>query len=231
MCRDENWQPAAGSKSSSRRPARSPQIFSPASRWKSPASSRGRRRRWPKDFLITAIISRRAEFITSSKPRSTNDWQLRAPPLIKPPLTDRFLNWSQRTLALGLPAEDEPLRLLWAMTLGWRTAFTGDISEPFLRAGTMHLFAIDGLRIALISGMLVALLRVLQVSRAWCGVIAIPAIWFYTAATGWESSAIRASVMMTIVLGGWALKRPGDTAQFARRRRVHHFAVGTAPAF
>jgi ComEC/Rec2-related protein len=74
----------------------------------------------------------------------------------------------------------------------------------------MHLFAIDGLRIALISGMLVALLRVLQVSRAWCGIVAIPAIWFYTAATGWESSAIRASVMMTIVIGGWALKRPGD---------------------
>ena len=107
--------------------------------------------------------------------------------------------------------EDEPLRLLWAMTLGWRTAFTGDISEPFLRAGTMHLFAIDGLRIALISGMLVALLRVLQVSRGWCGPSPSRLIWFYTAATGWESSAIRASVMMTIVLGGWALKRPGDT--------------------
>src|ERR1017187_9566433 len=144
------------------------------------------------------------------KTGSTNGWQLGAAPLIKPPLTDRFLDWSKHTLALGLP-EDEPLHLLWAMTLGWRTAFTGDISEPFLRAGTMHLFAIDGLRIALISGMLVALLRVLQVSRAWCGIVAIPLIWFYTAATGWESSAIRASVMMTIVLGGWALKRPGDT--------------------
>ena len=145
------------------------------------------------------------------KTESTNDWRLRPPILSKPPLTDRFLSWSKRTLALGLPAEDQPLRLLWAMTLGWRTAFTGDISEPFLRAGTMHLFAIDGLRIALISGMLVALLRVLQISRAWCGLIAIPGIWFYTAATGWESSAIRASVMMTVVLGGWALKRPGDT--------------------
>ncbi len=144
------------------------------------------------------------------KTSSTNDWQLREPVLQTPPLTDRFLNWSKRTLALGLPVEDEPLRLLWAMTLGWRTAFTGDISEPFLRAGTMHLFAIDGLRIALISGMLVALLRVLQVSRAWCGLIAIPTIWFYTAATGWESSAIRASVMMTIVLGGWSLKRPAN---------------------
>jgi competence protein ComEC len=145
------------------------------------------------------------------KADSTNDWQLRPTLLMNPPLTDRFLNWSKKTLALGLPVEDEPLRLLWAMTLGWRTAFTDDISEPFLRAGTMHLFAIDGLRIALISGMLVALLRVLQVSRGWCGLVAIPLILFYTAATGWESSAIRASVMMTIVLGGWALKRPGDT--------------------
>jgi ComEC/Rec2-related protein len=145
------------------------------------------------------------------KSGSTNDWRLQASALAVPPLTDRFLGWSKDTLALGLPVEDEPLRLLWAMTLGWRTAFTGDISEPFLRAGTMHLFAIDGLRIALISGMLVALLRVMQVSRGWCGAVAIPLIWFYTAATGWESSAIRASVMMTVVLGGWALKRPGDT--------------------
>ena len=144
------------------------------------------------------------------KTESTNDWQLREPVLTTTPLTDRFLNWSKRTLALGLPVEDEPLRLLWAMTLGWRTAFTGDISEPFLRAGTMHMFAIDGLRIALLAGMIVTLLRVLRLSRAWCGMIAIPTIWFYTAATGWEPSAIRASVMMTIVLGGWALKRPGD---------------------
>ena len=144
------------------------------------------------------------------KTSSTNDWRLHAPILQQPPPTDRFLSWAKRTLALGLPVEDQPLQLLWAMTLGWRTAFTGDIGDPFLRAGTMHLFAIDGLRIALISGMLVALLRVLQVSRAWCGIIAIPLIWFYTAATGWESSAIRASVMMTIVLGGWGFKRPGD---------------------
>ncbi|MBW8864477.1 MAG: ComEC/Rec2 family competence protein [Verrucomicrobia bacterium] len=142
--------------------------------------------------------------------KSPGEWQLHDPIATSPPLTDRFLNWSQNTLALGLPGEDEPLRLLWAMTLGWRTAFTGDVGDPFLRAGTMHMFAIDGLRIALLSGMIVTLLRVLRLSRAWCGAIAVPAIWFYTAATGWEPSAIRASVMMTIVLGGWSLKRPGD---------------------
>jgi ComEC/Rec2-related protein len=155
-----------------------------------------------RDFLQTRGI------YYELKVDSTNDWQLGVKPKPDAPLTDRFMSWAKRTLALGLPAEDEPLRLLWAMTLGWRTAFNGDISDPFLEAGTMHMFAIDGLRIALFSGILIALMRVLQISRAWCG--AIPIIWFYTAATGWESSAQRASIMMTIVLGGWALKRPTD---------------------
>jgi competence protein ComEC len=207
--RDENWQPALGEIVVNTPAPLAPDFFAGQAVEISGVISR------PPPPLAEGLFDDRDYLQTRGiyyglKTESTNDWQLREPILPTPPLTDRFLNWSKRTLAFGLPVEDEPLRLLWAMTLGWRTAFTGDIGDPFLRAGTMHLFAIDGLRIALISGMLVALLRVLQVSRAWCGVIAIPAIWFYTAATGWESSAIRASVMMTIVLGGWALKRPGD---------------------
>ena len=144
------------------------------------------------------------------KTHATNDWTLRAPVADRPPLTDRFQRWARTVLARGLPADDQSLRLIWAMTLGWRTAFTGDIDEPFLQAGTMHLFAIDGLRIALVSWFILVLLRALRVARAWCGAIVLPLIWFYAAATGWEASAIRASVMLTIVLGGWALRRPGD---------------------
>ncbi len=209
ISRDGNWQPALGEIVATT-PGALPENYFAGQRVEiSGVIAR------PPPPLAEGLFDDRAYLQTRGiyyelKTESTNDWQLREPILISSPLTDRFLNWSKRTLAFGLPVEDEPLRLLWAMTLGWRTAFTGDIGDPFLRAGTMHLFAIDGLRIALISGMLVALLRVLQISRAWCGVIAIPLIWFYTAATGWESSAIRASVMMTIVLGGWALKRPGD---------------------
>ena len=144
------------------------------------------------------------------KTESTNDWQLRPPVRAAPPLTERFIRWAQQTLARGMPVEDQPLRLLWAMTLGWRAAFTGDLADPFLRAGTMHMFAIDGLRIALLTGMMVTLLRALRLARAWCGALTLPIIWFYTAATGWEPSAIRASVMMSVVLIGWALKHPSD---------------------
>lgn len=121
-----------------------------------------------------------------------------------------FAAWAQRALTTGIDQEDESLRLLWAMTLGWKTALTDEVSEPFMKSGTMHIFAISGLHIALIAGILVALLRVFRVSRFFCGVVVIPMIWFYTMSTGWQPSAIRSTVMMTIVLAGWSLKRPGN---------------------
>ncbi len=74
----------------------------------------------------------------------------------------------------------------------------------------MHIVAISGLHIALIAGILVTLLRVLQVPRVACGLVVIPLIWFYTAATGWQSSAIRSTLMMTLIIGGWSLRRPTD---------------------
>src|SRR5260221_6202756 len=96
------------------------------------------------------------------------------------------------------------------MTLGWKTALNNEVADPFMRSGTMHIFAISGLHIALIAGILVSLLRVLKVPRAACGLIVIPLIWAYTGVTGWQASAIRSTVMMTIIIAGWSLKRPSD---------------------
>ncbi len=124
------------------------------------------------------------------------------------PLADEFREWAKLNFRKGLPEQDEALELLWAMSLGWRTALTGTVAAPFMQSGTMHLFAISGLHIALVAGILVMLLRVIRLPRRWAGGVAIPLLWFYTAATGWQPSAVRASVMMTLVLGAWALKRP-----------------------
>lgn len=146
------------------------------------------------------------------KVQNTVDWQLLPFAKTTLPLSERFLDWAQRTLSRGLPPQvkDQPLHLIWAMTLGWRPGLTNEVSEPFMQSGTMHIFAISGLHIALIAGILVSLLRVVRVSRLWCGLVVIPLIWFYTGATGWQSSAIRSTVMMTIIIGGWALERPTD---------------------
>ena len=103
------------------------------------------------------------------------DWQLMdsdAPPAR--PLVDHFRDWATNQLARGLPKQDKPLELLWAMSLGWRTALTGEVKEPFMRSGTMHLFAISGLHIAMVAGILVALLTVFRLRRAHVGWVAMP---------------------------------------------------------
>ena len=145
------------------------------------------------------------------KADSRSDWRITdLQTNATPPFSDRFLAWAQRTLARGLNEQDESLELMWAMTLGWKTGLTGEVNEPFMRSGTMHVFAISGLHIALIAAILVTLLRVVRVPRNWCGIVVIPLIWFYTGATGWQSSAIRSTIMMTIIIGGWSLRRPSD---------------------
>ncbi|HMJ65402.1 MAG TPA: ComEC/Rec2 family competence protein, partial [Candidatus Binatia bacterium] len=127
-----------------------------------------------------------------------------------PPFAERFNAWAKRTLAYGLPVDDEALRLLWAMTLGWKTAMSGEVAEPFMRSGTLHVFAISGLHIALIAAIIAGVLRGFRVPRRYCALIVVPVIWFYTAATGWQASAVRSAVMATVVFGSWVLIRPPD---------------------
>ncbi len=137
------------------------------------------------------------------------DWKIIRSPAA-PPVADRFRTWARQALSRGLPFEDESLRLEWALTLGWKPALTEEVSEPFVQAATYHIFAVDGLRMAILFGIFFGLFRVVGLPRPICGLILIPLIWFYVALTGWPASAIRASVMLTIVIGGWVLKRPSD---------------------
>jgi competence protein ComEC len=73
-----------------------------------------------------------------------------------------------------------------------------------------HIFAVDGLRMAILFGIFFKALRWLRVPRNLCSAIVLPLLWFYVDLTGWPASAIRAAVMLTIVLVGWILKRPDD---------------------
>ena len=141
--------------------------------------------------------------------RSPALWNLIASPA-SPPLADRFCAWARNALARGLPVKDESLQLEWALTLGWKAALTDEISEPFIRAATYHIFAVDGLRVAIIAAIFMGLFRAVGIPRAYCGLAVAPLIFFYAAMTGWPASAVRAIVMIMVIFAGWALKRPSD---------------------
>jgi len=145
-------------------------------------------------------------FQLTSKPA---DWQV-LPTEKLAPFTERFRRWAMAELQGSLPAGDQSVMLNQAMSLGWKPALMGQVSEPFIKSGTMHLFAISGLHVALIAVIVVELLRGIGVSRVICGLVLIPLLWFYTAATGWQASAIRSAVMMSVIGVGWVLERPSD---------------------
>jgi competence protein ComEC len=139
---------------------------------------------------------------------SARDWRLTSfEPL---PLTEKFQRWAHRQLARGLPARDEPLELVQAMALGTTRSLNGEVADVFMKTGTMHIFAISGLHVACIALCLVTLLRVAGVPRERAALILIPLIWFYTLATGWQSSAVRSALMSTFVFAGWAIRRPTE---------------------
>ncbi len=142
---------------------------------------------------------------------STNDFHLPVGrEFERLPVSEQFRRWAAKTLALGLPGEDEPLRLTRMLLLDWKPPQWDEIEEPFMRAGTYHIFAVDGLRIGLLAGICLGLLRLLQLPRALCGVVLLPILWFYVGLTGWPASAVRATIMVSVVIAGWALRRPGD---------------------
>ena len=107
---------------------------------------------------------------------------------------------------------DEPVvvGLLRAMLVGFRPGLTNELSEPFMRTGTLHVFAVSGLHVAVIAGILVGLLRFFSVGRLGCALIALPLLLFYTIATGAPASAVRSFLMAAVVIIGWSLPRPTD---------------------
>ena len=121
-----------------------------------------------------------------------------------------FQDWARETLALGHLEENTEIRLIWAMVMGYRMWLSGERKEPFMLSGTLHVFAISGLHIAMIASFMVILSKTCRIPRRHAGLLVIPALWFYTAATGYPASAIRASTVSSIVLLGWILGRPPE---------------------
>jgi competence protein ComEC len=137
------------------------------------------------------------------------DWALWDGGTATRPMSERFLPWAREALARGLP-KDESTGLFAALALGWKTPLTETVDDPYLRSGTVHVFAVSGLHVAMVAWMMAQVLQMVRAPRAWAGMASLPLAWFYIAATGWQASAVRAGVMATAILAGGALKRPSD---------------------
>ena len=142
----------------------------------------------------------------------------------QPPGSDRWLDlprlWSLRAARrchdwmadrLGDDLHDDPeaSAVISTALLGLRDKpGLGALEPAFQRTGTLHYFAIDGLKLGLVSLLLLRLLTFCGLPRPWPGVLVLPLLFGYALATGLGSASARAVLVAAAFVGGEALDRP-----------------------
>jgi competence protein ComEC len=113
----------------------------------------------------------------------------------------------ESSLLLGIPAADVPYaRLIAAMTLGARENSPEELEELFRISGTLHLFAVSGMHVGVVAGLLLAVALFLRLPRHYAVLVVIPCVLFYAVLTGLSPSAVRAAVMLSAFLAAYALR-------------------------
>lgn len=107
---------------------------------------------------------------------------------------------ANRAMPHALQLTNEDATLLNAMLFGDRTHLTQALRIGFERTGTFHLFVVSGLHVALLAGLLVWVLRRLQLSEGTVVGIAIALTTAYTLLTGFGVPAQRALLMTALFL-------------------------------
>ena len=98
-----------------------------------------------------------------------------------------------------------------AMLLGKRNGMPYGRLAVFAAAGTIHVFAISGLHVMLMAGMLAALLKTLGLGAKMVSVVAIPILWAYVMLIGAPASAVRAALMTSLYLAAHLFGRRPDS--------------------
>ena len=106
--------------------------------------------------------------------------------------------------------EDAPVitSLIESMVLGLRDDSLADVKELFQRTGTLHLFAVSGLNVAMLAALVWLVLKPLRLRRAAAILAIIPVLWAYAVITGLSASCVRATIMGSALLLGYLVDRP-----------------------
>ncbi len=112
-------------------------------------------------------------------------------------------------LAQGLPPREASL--LGGVLLGERDAASRANQEPFARVGLAHLFAVSGLNVGIVVGIIFFLTRPLSPGPGLRWVLAVAALPAYVVLTGMTGSIVRAAALAALVLAGPLIGRRSDS--------------------
>lgn len=104
--------------------------------------------------------------------------------------------------------ETDPRRqFLCALVLGDKQPASPELLQDFRSSGCLHIFAVSGLHVGLVAGLLYMFLRLLRIKPAWARWLVLVLPGFYVMLTGLALPAMRAYLMLALVLVGAILQR------------------------
>ncbi len=112
-----------------------------------------------------------------------------------------------RTLMPPGTEQDAARQVLCALVLGDKSGAESETMEGFRKGGCLHAFAVSGLHVGLVSGIFWLLLRLLRVRPVVIRPLVLVAVGVYVLMTGAAVPAIRAYVMLAVVLLGYMLQQ------------------------
>ncbi len=137
----------------------------------------------------------------------TSDLRELEPPGAFDHFTQRMNTRMQDYLALDAPHELPLEGIYTAMLLGLKSQLSSEQKDRYRLSGTMHFFAISGLHIGVIAGVVAQALLLLRVParlRPWIG---LPLVYLYVEITGAPPSAMRAFLMAAFFWASLSLRR------------------------
>lgn len=105
---------------------------------------------------------------------------------------------------------DARRQVLCALVLGDKENSDYMTLELFRRSGCLHAFAVSGLHVGLVAAILWALLRLCRVPLRAGQYVLLGVVGLYVIATGLAVPALRAYLMLAVLMGGIILRRRSD---------------------
>ncbi|MBR2145425.1 MAG: ComEC/Rec2 family competence protein, partial [Akkermansia sp.] len=102
---------------------------------------------------------------------------------------------------------DAARQVLCALVLGDKSGAESETLEGFRNGGCLHAFAVSGLHVGLVSGILWFLLKLLRVRPVVIRPMLLVSVGVYVLMTGCAVPAIRAYIMLAVLLAGYMLQR------------------------
>jgi ComEC/Rec2-related protein len=116
----------------------------------------------------------------------------------------------RNAVTAGLDEESQEAGVIRAVVIGEIPADADALISAFRDSGTLHVFSVSGLHVAMVGAIGWLVLGWAGVSRRWAVVALLPLVFGYAWITGFSAPAVRSAWMAAVFLGAFVFRRRPD---------------------